>query len=141
MASDPTSFRREIGPLIEELFASANAHDADRHVALYWRDAALIFVVNGEIIRGWDAYREAQRRWWDDGRATGSYEMVGDPAYEFIDVDCGLTTLAMHARSKSPDGQILEREIAFTGLWRRGSTGWRIVYAHESMRPRNAPPS
>ena len=132
MASDPTTFQREIAPLIEELFASANAHDADRHVALYWRDAALIFIVNGEIIRGWDAYRELQRTWWDDGRATGSYERVGDPAYKALGDDCGITTLAMHARSKLPNGQTREREIAFTGLWRRGPEGWRIVYAHES---------
>ena len=132
MASDPTPFQREIAPLLEDLFASANAHDADRHVALYWRDAALIFIVNGEIIRGWDAYREVQRKWWDDGRATGTYVLVGGPAYEALDDDCGLTTFAMRARSKSPDGRIGERQIVFTGLWRRRPEGWRIVYAHES---------
>jgi ketosteroid isomerase-like protein len=132
MASNLTTFQREVTPLMDELFASAIAHDVDRHVALYWRDVGLMFIVNGTIIRGWDAYREMQRKWWDDGRATGSYEIVGDPAYQALDDDCGLTTLAMHARSKLPDGQIREREIAFTGLWRRGSEGWRIVYAHES---------
>ena len=132
MASDLTTFQRDIAPLMEELLASANAHDADRHVALYWRDAALIFVVNGEIIRGWDAYREMQRRWWDNGRATGSYEKVGPAAHEVLGDDCVLTTLALHARSELPDGQIREREIAFTSLWRRRPEGWRIVYAHES---------
>ncbi len=132
MASDAGTFQREIAPLMEDLFTSANAHDVNRHVALYWRDAALIFIVNGEIIRGWDAYGREQRKWWDDGRATGTYEIVGDPVYEALDDDCGLTTLVMQARSKLSDGQIREREIVFTGLWRRGSDGWRIVYAHES---------
>ena len=132
MAPDPITFQAEVSSLIEELFASANAHDTDRHVTLYWRDAALIFIANGEMIRGWDAYREVQRKWWDDGRATGTYEMVGNTAYEALRDDCGLTTFAMHARSKLPDGQMREREIVFTGLWRRGAEGWRIVYAHES---------
>lgn len=132
MASDPTTFQREIAPLIEELFDSANALDVDRHVALYWRDAAMLFIVNGVIIRGWDRYRELQRTWWGDGRATGSYEMVGNPACEALDGDCGLTTLVMRARSKLADGEIRERDIAFTGLWRRRPEGWRIVYAHES---------
>ncbi len=131
MASDLTTFQREV-TAHRRIILSANTHNVDRDIAFYWRDAGLMFIVNGTIIRGRDAYREMQRRWWDDGRATGSYEIVGDPAYQVLDKGCGLTTIAMHARSKLPDGQIREREIAFTALWRRGSDGWPIGHAHES---------
>jgi hypothetical protein len=52
MTAKVTGFQQQIAPLVPELYASANAHDTDRHWAIY-------------------AYREKQRRWWDDGKAVG----------------------------------------------------------------------
>ena len=72
-----SSFEREVFPLIADLLASANAHDTDRHCDIYARDPSLTFVANGEVIRGWDAYRERQRQWWNDGRSNGVYEYRG----------------------------------------------------------------
>jgi ketosteroid isomerase-like protein len=132
MTSKSSSFQQQVAPLVTELFASANAHDTDRHLAVYARDPALIFIINGEVIRGWDAYREKQRQWWDDGRAVGVYEAMGEPVYEALGEDSGLTTLFMAGRRQLPNGQLRERQMAFTALWRRRPEGWRITYAHES---------
>jgi len=132
MPPDTVTFQQQVAQLIAELLASANSHDTDRHCAVYARDAALIFIVNGEVIRGWDAYRERQRQWWDDGRATGSYEYRGEPAYEALGDDLGLTTAVIVARAELPDGQIRQRELVASALWKRRPEGWRIVYAHES---------
>ena len=132
MPPNTATFRKQVAALIAELLASANAHDTDRHCAVYARDAALIFIVNGEVIRGWDAYRERQRQWWDNGRATGLYEYRGEPAYEALGDDLGLTTAVIVARAELPDGQIRQRELVASALWKRRPEGWRIVYAHES---------
>ena len=132
MSSELDVFQQEVGSLLAEMEASANAHDTERHLAAYSRDAALTFVVNGEIIRGWEALREKQRQWWSDGKATGAYEYVGKPAFELLRTDLGLTTHLIAARSSLADGQVRERQLAFTAVWCRRPEGWRIVYAHES---------
>jgi ketosteroid isomerase-like protein len=125
-------FQQQVAPLLAEMEASANAHDTDRHLAAFSRDSALTFIINGEIIRGWDALRERQRQWWNDGKATGVYAYLGEPTYEVFGKDLGLTTHLIAARASLPDGQMRERQLAFTALWSRRPEGWRIIYAHES---------
>ncbi len=132
MSSQSSSFRQEVAPLLAELLASANAHDADRHCAVYACDAELVFVANGAIIRGWDAYRERQRQWWNAGRATGVYEYRGEPICQPLGRNLGVTTLIILARNALADGVVRERELVFTALWSERPEGWRIVYAHES---------
>jgi len=127
-----SAFQEEVEPLVAELYASANAHDTDRHLAIYARDPALLFVINGEIIQGWDAYRERQRQWWDDGRVTGTYKNIGEPIYEALSENSGITTLLMDTRKHLPDGQVRERQVVVTALWGKRPEGWRITYAHES---------
>ncbi len=132
MSSELALFQQQVAPLLAEMEASANAHDTDRHMAAYSRDSALTFIINGEIIRGWDALRERQRQWWNDGKATGVYAYLGDPACELLGKDLGMTTHLIVARANLPDGQVRERQLAFTALWSRRQDGWRIIYAHES---------
>ena len=111
--------------------ASANAHDTDRHLAAYSNDPALVFIINGEIIR-WDALHERQRQWWDDGSAKSVYTYIGEPTCAMFGKDHGLTTHLIAARARLPDGQVRERQLAFTALWARQAEGWRMIYAHES---------
>jgi ketosteroid isomerase-like protein len=132
MALDTVVFEQQVAPLMAELLASANAHDVDRHCAAYAREPTLLFIANGEIIPGWDAYRERQRQWWDDGRAAGNYAYRGDIAYQPLSAEFGLTTAIILARRPLPDGQVREREVVFTALWNCRPEGWRITYAHES---------
>ena len=132
MSSELEMFQQQVAPLLAEMEASANAHDTDRHLAVFSRDSALTFIINGEIIRGWDALRERQRQWWNDGKATGVYAYLGEPACEVFGKDFGLTTFLIAARAHLPDGQVRERRLAFTALWSRRQEKWRIIYAHES---------
>jgi len=132
MSSEPGHFQQQVAPLLAEMEASANAHNTDRHLAAYSRDSTLIFIFNGEIIRGWDTLRERQRQWWNDGKATGAYEYVGEPICELFSKTLGLTTSLIAARSYLSDGQVRERNLVFTALWSRRQEGWRIIYAHES---------
>jgi ketosteroid isomerase-like protein len=132
MSSELEAFQQQVAPLLAEMQASANAHDTDRHLAGYSRDSALIFIINGEMIRGWEALRERQRQWWNDGKAVGSYEYLGRPICEVLGPDLGMTTVLIAARGRQPDGQVRERQLAFTALWSRRQEGWQIIYAHES---------
>jgi ketosteroid isomerase-like protein len=126
------AFAQQLTPLLAEMEASANAHDTDRHLAVYHRDSALIFIIDGEIIRGWDALRQKQRQWWQEGKAQGVYALIGTPIFELLGNDLGLTTHVIAARSTLPGGKVQERHLAFTALWTRRPEGWRITYAHES---------
>jgi ketosteroid isomerase-like protein len=132
VSPETATFLRQVAPLLAEMEASANRHDTDRHLAAYSRDPALIFIFNGEIIRGWDTLRERQREWWHDGNAAGTYEYIGEPLGELLGKDLGLTTSLIAARANLPDGQIRERRLVFSALWSRRLEGWRIIYAHES---------
>jgi ketosteroid isomerase-like protein len=132
MPPDTDDFEQQVAPLLAEMEASANAHDTDRHLAAYCKDSALIFVINGEVIRGWDALRERQRQWWKGGKAEGVYAYRGKPVFERLGKDLGLTTHVIAARASLPGGEAHERQLAFTALWRRRPEGWRIAYAHES---------
>ena len=134
MASEHGTFQKQVTPLLAEMEASANAHNTDRHLAVYSRESALIFVLNGEIIHGWDNLHEKQRQWWNDGKASGVYQYIGEPICELLDEDLGLTTSIIGARASVPDGKARERKLVFTALWRRRQDGWRIIYAHESSK-------
>jgi ketosteroid isomerase-like protein len=126
------AFREAVSPLLAELESSANAHDTDRHMAAYANDPALTFVFNGELIRGWDALRDQQRKWWNDGKATGSYRYLAGGIVESLADDLGITTFLIAARKAMPDGKMIERTLAYSALWRRRNGGWRIIFAHES---------
>jgi ketosteroid isomerase-like protein len=130
VATEP--FLHAVTPLLSELEASANAHDTDRHMAAYAKDPSLTFVFNGELIRGWDALREQQRRWWDDGKATLTYKYLDGGIIESLADDLGMTTLLIGARRTTPEGEVIERTLAYSALWRRRKEGWRIIFAHES---------
>ena len=132
MSSEHGAFQKQVTPMLAEMEASANACNTDRHLAAYSRDSALIFVLNGEIIRGWDSLREKQRQWWNDGNAPRVYQYIGEPMCELLGKDLGLTTSLIAARASLPEGGVRERQLVFTALWSRGQHGWRIIYAHES---------
>ena len=126
------SFKSAVMPLLVELEASANAHDTDRHMAVYARESSLTFVFNGEIVRGWDQLCELQRQWWSDGKVKGSYTYVDSPIFEALGDNAGLTTLLIAAKKEAVDGSVVEKTLAYSALWRRLQEGWRITFAHES---------
>jgi ketosteroid isomerase-like protein len=126
------AFKSAVGPMLAELQASANAHDTDRHMAAYARESSLTFVFNGQIVRGWDRLRELQRQWWSDGKVKGTYAYLDSPIFEALGDDVGLTTFLIAARKEAADGNVVERTLAYSALWRKLKEGWRITFAHES---------
>lgn len=61
MPTSPNSPEQQIRILQRAMDAAANAHDTDRFMAPFLRSDALVFVINGRVIHGWDALRDQQQ--------------------------------------------------------------------------------
>ncbi len=123
---------REILPLLHEQMVAANAHDTDRFLANYLHDRALVFVINGHVIRGFDSLREQQLKWWSGGKSDAVYTEQGAPQFLELGNKTVLVTEQLASRRTMPDGKQSEWNFAVTSIWRRLPAGWRVIYAHES---------
>jgi ketosteroid isomerase-like protein len=126
------SARAEILPLFEMMQSAANAHDADRHVSFYAREPSLLFVINDEAITGWDALREKQRQWWQNGKTDVIYQLVGSPDFRMPAPGLVMVTYFMTSHRTLSNGTARETRLAVSALWQKRAEGWRIIYAHES---------
>ena len=127
-----TTARAEIAPLHAEMQAAANAHDTDRHLSFYVREPSLIFILNDQLIAGWDALREKQRQWWNDGKTDVVYTAVGEPEYRMPAPGLVMLTFFLTSRRTLPDGAIRNTGFGISSLWQKRPEGWRIIHAHES---------
>lgn len=123
-------------PRIQALMATmqkaANAHDTDAFLEPFLHDSSLVFVINGEVIHGWDALHAAQLKWWNNGKSDAVYTQLAET--QFTDLASGvvLTTQRIGSKRTGPDGRPVTGTFAVTDVWRSGPTGWHIIYAHES---------
>lgn len=126
--------RAAILPHFQEMLAAANAHDTDRHLASYLHSPELVFVVNDQVIHGWDALRVQQLQWWQNGKSDAVYAVLGAPEYTLLAP--GLVAQTYFLDSHRAGGEAHGAHLGVTDIWRKGTDGWRIVYAHESVVPR-----
>ena len=136
--NDLTSARAEITPLFQDMYAAANAHDTDRHLAVYARTPNIVFVVNDDPTEGWDALRVKQRQWWLDGKSDVVYGLVAPPDYRLLAPDLVLQTYALTSRRSVAGGGTREGRIAVSAIWQKRPEGWRIIYANESTAAKPA---
>jgi ketosteroid isomerase-like protein len=129
---DIAAARAEIAPLFAEMQAAANAHDTDRHLAFYVREPTLLFVLNDQSIVGWEALREQQRQWWNDGKTDVVYSQVGEPEYRMPAPGLVMMTYFLTSRRTLPDGEVRTTGFGISALWQKRPEGWRIIHAHES---------
>jgi uncharacterized protein (TIGR02246 family) len=129
---DAETARAEVAPLLAEMGAAANAHDVERHVGFYARDASVILIFNGEAITGWEAIRDKQREWWQNGKTDVVYTLQGKPDFRVAGPGVVVTTLFMKSRRTMPDGGTKEGEFAVSAVWQKRPEGWRVIYSHES---------
>lgn len=123
--------RAGIEPHFQEMFAAANAHDTDRHLASYLHSPALVFVANDQEIHGWDALREQQLKWWQNGKSDAVYTVVGEPEYTMPARDVVLQTYFLDSHRAGADTR--SARLSVTDVWQKRAEGWRVIYAHESV--------
>lgn len=130
--AEAASPHAQIRARIDAMALAAKAHDTDAFLEPFMRGPRLVFVINGEVILGWNALRAAQLKWWRNGASDARYRQISPT--RFMDVAPGVvvTTQQLVSRRKGPDGKTQENTFAVSTVWRRLHDGWRIVYASES---------
>ncbi len=129
---DLETAQAEILPLLKEMNAAANLHDAERHVAFYARDPDLLFVIHDRAIVGWDALLEQQRVWWRDGKTDVVYTMAGEPDFRMPQPGLVVVAYFLDSVRSTGDGTTRQMRLAVSAMWQWRPDGWRIIYAHES---------
>ena len=131
-ADDLATAQAEIAPLFAEMQAAANAHDTDRHVSFYARVPSLLFIINDQPIIGWEALRDKQRQWWNNGKTDVVYTQVGEPDYRMPGLGLVMVTHFLTSRRTLPGGEVRITNFGISALWQKRPEGWRIIHAHES---------
>jgi ketosteroid isomerase-like protein len=122
----------QILPLLNEQFVAANAHDTDRFLATYDHSPELIFIANGQLIRGWDNLHDQQIKWWKNGKSDVVYVQRSQPEITSLDAQTLLVTQQMTSHRTSPDGKPTDSTFIVSTIWRKLRAGWRVTYGHES---------
>jgi len=122
----------QIQAQIDAMKAAAKAHDTDGFLKPFMRGPRLVFVINGQVIRGWEVLHAAQLKWWRNGASDVRYSQTSPTS--FMDVAPGVvvTTQQLDSQRAGPDGKTQKGTFAVTDVWRHRHNGWRIVYACES---------
>ena len=122
----------QIDSLLAEQLPAANAHDAERFLAGFAHDSSLIFVLNGGVLRGYDAVLARQREAWAGGGGAVVYAREAPPEVSLVGPDAAYALDRITARRTLPSGEVRSVDIAVLLVWQRRPEGWRIVAAHES---------
>lgn len=130
-ARSKLSAKDQILSLLTEQMLAANEHDADRFLATYIHSSDLIFIANGEIIRGWDGLRDQQLKWWRNGKSDVVYTRLTPPEIMSLDPQTVLVTEET-ATHRTSDGKPSDGMFVVTTIWRQTPVGWRVIYGHES---------
>jgi ketosteroid isomerase-like protein len=131
-AQSRPSAAKQILPLLQEQMVAANAHDTDSFLAPFLHDASLIFVINGEIIHGFDNLHVQQLKWWNQGKGGATYTEPAPPDFIGLSSKAVLVTQQLASHRTMPDGKPSEGKLVVTTIWRRIPAGWRVIYCHES---------
>lgn len=132
--SSASEAEHAIRPQMAKMFQAANAHDTDAFMAAMVRRPDLVFAINGEIIRGWNALHAQQLKWWNNGKSNAKYAQGGVPGFMALGPNVEIVTWPLSARGTLPDGKPLTSAFVVTYVWQRLPQGWRIVYGHESWK-------
>lgn len=127
------SAEQAIRPMMAKMFRAANAHDTNAFMAAMVHGPKLVFAINGEVIRGWDALHAQQLKWWNNGKSDAKYAQNGPPAFMPIGPDVEIVTWPLTG-SGTAHAKAVRSDFVVTYIWQRLPQGWRIVYGHESWK-------
>jgi len=132
-ASSASSTEQQLRLLMNEMVEAANAHDTDRFMALYERSPALLLTFDDQTLVGWQAVRDQQLQWWNDGATDAVYRLRTEPKITIISPDVAATVQSLEVAATGPDGKKGTVRVIATSIWKKRPEGWRIVLAHESL--------
>lgn len=112
--------------------AAANAHSTDGFLKPFLHGPQLVFVINGQLIRGYRALHAQQLKWWKHGKSDARYTQTAPMQFMDLAPDVVATTQRFISRRTGPDGKVQTGTFAVTNIWRLAGGRWQIVYGHES---------
>lgn len=124
--------RSEVAANLKAMGDAANDHDVERHVGFYAHDPQVTLISDGESIVGWEAIRDKQREWWNNGKTDVVYTVKAPPEVRVLAPNVVLTTLLMDGRRTLPSGEVRLGHFVVSSIWQKRTEGWRVVYSHES---------
>ena len=127
--------QEQVRALLGEMLLSANAHDTDRFMAVYSQSPSLRVTFDDLTLHGWQAVRDQQLEWWDDGKSDAVYRLRSEPEISQISPDVIATLQSIEVTSTAPSGAKATLQVVATSIWKKLPEGWRIVLAHESLVP------
>jgi uncharacterized protein (TIGR02246 family) len=113
---------------------AANAHDTDRFMNWYLHDNSLVITFDGDTMRGWQAIRDQQLAWWDNGKSKAVYREEQRPEITMQGSDIATTVQWLEVSGPTVDNKAKPARLVVTSVWKQRPEGWRIVLAHESLR-------
>lgn len=128
-----SSTEQQLRLLMNEMLEAANAHDTDRFMAVYERSPALMLTFDDQTLTGWQAIRDQQLQWWNEGASDAVYRLRGEPKITVISPDVVATLQSLEVEATGPDGKKGTVKVMATSIWKKLPEGWRIVLAHESL--------
>lgn len=132
-AQSPASAAEQaIRPLMAKMLQAANAHDTDAFMAAMSREPGLVFVANGQVIRGWDALHAQQLKWWKHGKSDARYREDGAPSFMALAPDVEVVTWPLASSLATGAAKTATARFVVSYVWIHASRGWQIVYGHES---------
>ena len=123
---------QQIQPLLDEMTVAANAHDTDRFLATYLHNPDLVFVFNGDVIKGIDSVRTLQLQWWNNGKSDVVYVERAPAEITALTPDIAIVVQEMQSRRMLPRGKVSSGNFAVMDVWQKRPEGWRIIQVHES---------
>ena len=127
------SVQDQLRSLLGEMIQAANAHDTDRFMSVYVHSPSLIVTFDDLTMRGWQAVRDQQLQWWNNGKTDAVYRLRSAPEITAISPEVVATLQSMDVTSTGPGGAKATVHVVATSIWRKLPEGWRIVLAHESL--------
>ncbi len=132
VASEPSAAEQAIRPILAQMFRAAKALDAAGFMAPFLHSPNLVFAINGRLIRGWKPLYAQQLKWWAHRKGELHYNELGPVEFMAVASGVEITTLHLYGRYVLADGTVGGSAFVVSYVWKRGPSGWQIIYGHES---------
>jgi uncharacterized protein (TIGR02246 family) len=120
-----------IAALLADLDAAASALDVDGFLRNFVDGPDTLFAMDGRILAGLPAIREAHRVGWSQLEAV-AFRSTPRSIVRLSD-DAVVVTAAGRSQRTTADGAWIARGYALTLVLVRRPEGWRVLQAHESI--------
>ena len=117
---------KQITGQIAKQYEAWSAHDIDGYMAPFWKSPQLIYVVDSEVIIGWDGAYGMVRRDFPNAQDAGN-PVLERLQVNVISADAAVSVewWTVHFRGTDVHGNT-------SSAWRKFPEGWRTIECHTS---------